>query len=150
MRGRYWLVFDTLDSAHEVRRTLSEEQNFGPELAFSNSDLNARQTTFSALMADLPPNVKLQTLTSNYASLNGGKLLFRLAHLYAVGEHSTLSQPVTLDLKTVFGAGYSITDAEEMSLTANQGREEMEQAKFTWTTETVAKEPPFPRTPMSS
>merc|ERR1711933_67766 len=78
---------------------------------------------------------------------------FRLSHLYepgGVGGESKLSQPVTLDLKAIFGAGYSITDAEEMSLTANQGREEMEQAKFAWKTETATREAPFARTPMSS
>lgn len=152
MRGRHWLVFDTLDAAHAARRALSEEQNFPLDLAFmgtSTGDLNAQRPVFSALARDLPPNVKLQTLTSNYASSNGGKMLFRLAHLYGVGEHSTLSQPVTLDLKAIFGSGYSITDAQEMSLTANQGREETEKAKFAWKTETTSVEAASGWTPMS-
>merc|ERR1719440_2705306 len=41
MRGRHWLIFDALDTAHEVRRSLSEAQNFGAQLAFSGGDLNA-------------------------------------------------------------------------------------------------------------
>jgi len=149
MRGRHWLIFDALDTAHEVRRSLSEAQNFGAQLAFSGGDLNAGRTHFSALGKDLPPNVKLQTLTNNYASINDGKLLLRFAHLYAVGEHPTLSQTVTLDLTTIFGGGYRISDAEEMSLTANQGREEMEQAKFAWKTDTADAASTSPRTPMT-
>ncbi|KAL3916322.1 MAG: hypothetical protein SGPRY_006870, partial [Prymnesium sp.] len=55
----------------------------------------------SALLAALPRNVKLVTLTSNYADHNGGKLLLRLSHLYQKGEHSTLATPVEVDLLKV-------------------------------------------------
>ena len=56
--------------------------------------------------------------------------------VYAVGEHPTLSQPATVSLAAVFAkAGLKITSATETLLTANQGREEFEKKKKTWTTE---------------
>merc|ERR1711957_82606 len=134
MRGRHWLVLDGIENANSVRRSLSERQNFGATLAFA-PDLVTDRKTFSALASDLPQNVKLQTLTSNYASLHEGRLLFRLSHLYSIGEHPTLSQPVQVDLKTLFGSGYSITDAEEMSASAGLSKETVEKNKYQWKTE---------------
>ena len=138
MRGKSYLVFDTVDKANAQRRVLSEALNFPPTLAFSHryakkngpspppptplfmlqlivlprqardkrsesskklavlisrSILKPKLPTASALVAALPPNVKLLTLTSNYKDISGGeKILLRLAHLYSVGEHPTLSQ----------------------------------------------------------
>jgi len=135
MRGRHWLILDTVENANQLRRTLSERQNFGPTLAFGPESLSTKQPTFSALSADLPANIKLQTLTNNYASMHSGKLLFRLSHLYSIGEHPTLSQPVQVDLKTLFGSGYSITDAEEMSASAGLSKETVEKNKYQWKTE---------------
>jgi len=133
MRGRHWLVLDTVEKANDVRRTLSERQNFGPTLAFGPSEL--QKAGFSALTSNLPKNIKLQTLTNNYASINDGKLLFRLTHLYSVGEHPELSKPVTVDLASLFGSGYKITDVEDMSVTANQKKADMEKNKLVWKTD---------------
>merc|ERR1712070_1188069 len=135
MRGRHWLVLDTVEKANDVRRTLSERQNFGHTLAFGPGELNTKQTAFSALTSNLPKNIKLQTLTNNYASINDGKLLFRLTHMYSVGEHPELSKPVTVDLASLFGNGYKITDVEDMSLTANQKKMDMEKNKMVWKTD---------------
>jgi len=140
MRGRHWLVLDTLERAHEMRRALSERQNFRPTLAFSPTKLSFRQPSFSALASELPANVKLMTLTNTYASANGGRLLLRLGHLYAIGEHPILSLPATVDLSALFGHGFQIVEAEEMSLTANQNRREMEKRKYNWRTEGCPEE----------
>lgn len=135
MRGRHWLILDSVENTNHLRRTLSERQNFGPTLAFGPASLSAAKPTFSALSADLPENVKLQTLTNNYASLHDGKFLFRLTHLYSIGEHPTLSKPVQVDLANLFGSGYSIIDAEEMSVTAGQNKTAMESNKYDWKTD---------------
>ena len=128
IRGRHWIVFDTIERSHEIRRVLSEQLNFPPLLALAPPVV--RGTTFSAVSAALPPNVKLVTLTSNYASFNDGQWLLRLSHLYEAGEHPTLAQPVTLNLQEVFGkAGLKISGAVETSLTANRNKDEMEAAK---------------------
>lgn len=141
MRGLHWIIFDTIDNAHETRRILGEGLNNPSSLAFhkpSNQIAPTRElsmASMSALSAALPPNVKLVTLTSNYESFNDGKWLLRLSHLYEAGEHPTLAVPVEVDLSKVFGnAGLKITDAEEFSLTGNRPIAEMNKNKFKWDT----------------
>jgi lysosomal alpha-mannosidase len=53
------------------------------------------------------------------ASTADNVVLLRLAHQFAVGEDSTLSQPVTVSLTDIFPAS-AITAVSEMSLTDNQ------------------------------
>jgi hypothetical protein len=140
MRGRHWLIFGPIQEVHEARRVLSETINFPATLAFHKpSAQNAlARTTFSAVTKALPANVKLVTLTSNYASHNDGALLLRLSHLYEAGEHDTLAQPVTVNLKEVFGqAGLSIASAMETTLTGNQPLEAVEARKHKWKTRTA-------------
>lgn len=87
----------------------------------------------SALQVALPESVKLVTLTNNYASFNDGQWLLRLAHLYQVGEHSSLSKPIDVNLEKVFGsAGLKIAAATEVSLTANQLVSTMDAKKHKW------------------
>merc|ERR1719240_2390902 len=123
---------DSLEAVHVARRKLSERLNFGPTLVFAPSTTALAGRTFSALAADLPPNVKLQTLTSNYASVDEGQVLLRLSHLYAVSEHSNLSLPVTVDLTSIFRSPWRIKKAQEMSLTANQLKSEMKKQVYQW------------------
>ena len=138
MRGMHWIVFDTIDNAHETRRKLSESLNNPASLAFHKptaSSAPLATTTTTALSNALPPNIKLVTLTSNYESFNGGKLMLRLSHLYEAGEHPTLAVPQEVDLAQVFGkAGLKITSAEEYSLTGNRPIAEMDKNKFKWPT----------------
>jgi alpha-mannosidase len=136
VRGRHWLVFDTVDNAHEARRQLSETLNFPPTLGFTAAALApAAAQPFSAVSAALPPNVKLVTLTNNYASHNAGQWLLRLSHLYQAGEHPTLAQPATVDLQKVFAkAGLKIAAATETTLTGNRPLTEAEKAKHKWRT----------------
>jgi len=137
MRGRHWLIFDSIVQSHLDRRVLGEALNFPATLAFATEPRSAGVPSFSALKAALPPSVKLVTITNNYAAFNGGKWLLRLAHLYQAGEHPTLSVPVEVDLSKVFGkAGLRLVAAEEVSLTANQGRDAMEASRFQWDTRT--------------
>eukprot|EP01050_Picozoa_sp_SAG11_P015371 SAG11_NODE_1987_length_3961_cov_3.562662_1_plen_134_part_00 len=90
----------------------------------------------SAISGELPPNVKILTVSSNYKAWNGGKLLFRLAHMYAVGEHATLSQPATFSLATVFAkAGLKVVSAVETTLTGNQPKASWEAKKKKWPTD---------------
>jgi len=130
------------DNAQTGRRTLSEELNSPPLMAMvpaatsSTSDTahsSLMPTTYSAVAKALPSNIKLVTLTNNYASHTDGAYLLRLSHLYAAGEHPTLAQPVTVDLSDVFRkAGLRITAATETTLTANQPLADFEARKHTW------------------
>jgi len=61
-----------------------------------------------------------------------------LAHLYSIGEHAKLSQPVKVSLAKVFAkGGLKLRSADAMSLTANQGIEEMDARQFDWNTTDV-------------
>jgi alpha-mannosidase len=141
MRGRHWLVFDTVDAAHKTRRELAEKINFPATLAFSRAHI--KSGSFSALQSELPSNIKLVTLTNNYASFNEGRLLLRLSHLYEAGEHPTLAQPVEVDLSKVFSkAGLSITSAVETTLTGNRPLSEVN--KFKWATAPTENDPSAP------
>jgi alpha-mannosidase len=121
MRGKHFVVFDTVANAHALRRQLIETLNFPPTLAFAPAAAPFKTANATMLASALPANIKLMTLTNNYASQNDGQLLLRLAHLYSVGEHPILSQPVTLSLAAVFAkAGLKVTEGIEMSLTANR------------------------------
>ena len=133
VRGSAYLILDTLQGAHATRRQLIEALNFPPTLAFSKGAPTT--PTMSAIMGELPPNVKLLTVSSNYQAWNSGRLLLRLAHLYAVGEHARLSQPATFSLATVFAkAGLKVVSAAETTLTANQPKAGWEAKKKKWPT----------------
>ncbi len=134
MRGRHLLVFDTIENTNELRRQLIEELNFPPTYAFTTDDVSTATTkSFSMLTKEMPENVKLMTITNNYADINDGKILVRLAHLYSIGEHETLSKPVTVNMSEVFAnAGLKMTSATAWSLTGNQKIEDMDAKKFDW------------------
>ena len=108
VRGSAYLVLDTVASAHATRRQLIETLNFPPTLAFTKgqpaaaaaaaaaaasatattideSDLAIKTPSMSFIASQLPPNVKLQTITSNYKNWNGQRLILRFAHMYQVG-----------------------------------------------------------------
>ena len=104
MRGSHLLIFDKTVAANGLRRQVEDRLNFKPTLAFGAAPKVAGGDLFNAsfLGAELPANIKIHTLTSNYAEINDGAILLRLAHMYSVGEHPTLSQPATVSLAEVF------------------------------------------------
>merc|ERR1719263_1731775 len=62
--------------------------------------------------------------------------MVRFAHLYSIGEQPEFSKPVTFSMADVFAKGrLVIKKATAMSLTGNQGIEEMDAKKFHWKTE---------------
>ena len=128
MRGSTYLIVDTVENSHATRRQLIEQLNFPPTLAFTAGAL--KTPTMTAIEGQLPPNIKLQTITGNYKDWNNGQLILRLAHKYQVDEHPTLSLPANVSLASVFSkAGLKITSASETMLTANQPRRE---PRLTW------------------
>merc|ERR1740121_1377041 len=67
VRGRHWLIFDTIENSHEERRQLAERLSFPATTAFTEGDKKISNPTWSALESALPKNVRLMTITSNYA-----------------------------------------------------------------------------------
>merc|ERR1712178_331349 len=136
MRGRHWLYFGHTADANQMRRKMIEELNFPATLAFASGAIKTKQPSFSAIAQDFPENVKLTTLTSNYATFHDGAYLLRIAHLFSVGEHQTLSQPATIKLANIFAkAGLTIQSIRGTTLTGNQDKAEWEAKKFHWNTD---------------
>jgi len=67
------------------------------------------------LSSALPDNVLLIT----FQLLSDNQILIRLAHDFAVNEHSVYSQPVTLNLQNIF-ATFGVIGVSELTLSANQ------------------------------
>merc|ERR1719424_607894 len=63
IRGRHWLVLDTVEKTNELRRKASEKLSFPATLAFANKALAPKVPTFTSLQEELPENVKLMTVT---------------------------------------------------------------------------------------
>ena len=87
---------DTIENANQARRAVQERVNFPPELAFAQGESqksrqqreagtqnNGITYSTSYLPKALPENIKLQTLTSNYADFNDGAVLVRFTHLFS-------------------------------------------------------------------
>jgi len=139
MRGRHFLMVDTLKNVNDQRRILAEIINYPPTLAFSRKPIvlgpNNKGVAYSMIANELPHTVKLVTLTNNYASFNNGSLMLRFSHLFSTGE-SDLATPTTFSLSSIFSkAGLKIKSIRETSLTGNQGIKEMDAKKFKWNTE---------------
>ena len=135
MRGSSYLVVDTVDNAHATRRKLIERLNFPPTLAFATGDTTGMHPSYSAVSEALPENIKMMTLTNNYADFHDGAVLLRIAHMYEVDEQSTLSAAVEVDLGKVFAkAGFTLQSATETTLTGNQPVAARDASAFKWDT----------------
>mmetsp|Transcript_24894 Transcript_24894/g.45105 ORF Transcript_24894/g.45105 Transcript_24894/m.45105 type:complete len:1133 (-) Transcript_24894:53-3451(-) len=135
VRGRHWILFDEIQEVRAERRIAQEELNFPATLAFTSQSMVSGNPVFSAIQTALPRNVRLMTITDNYADFNEGRTLLRFAHIYSVGEHPELSQPATFSLASLFAASrLRMKSAVAMALTGNQLQEEMDAKKFPWKT----------------
>ncbi|KAL6078170.1 Mannosidase alpha class 2B member 1 [Balamuthia mandrillaris] len=83
---------------------------------------------FIPLRQSLPPNIHLQTLkpldTPN-------QFLLRLNHIYAHGEHPKYSQPVQVNIASLF-ANFDVLKLEEQNLSANQPKSQVH--RYSWKT----------------
>uniref|UniRef100_A0A8C3JTX6 Alpha-mannosidase n=1 Tax=Calidris pygmaea TaxID=425635 RepID=A0A8C3JTX6_9CHAR len=122
VRGRHLVLLDTVESSAERHRLLAQELFMAPYVvlapgggsSYGFCPGDSPQTfspQFSGLRQELPPNVHLLTL----APWGAGTLLLRLEHQFERGESANSSQPVTIDLLTLFSA-FAITSLQEMSL----------------------------------
>lgn len=78
----------------------------------SDAGLKGLVWSYSLLNGDLPANLELMTVRWT----NATSMLLRIAHMYGVGEHSTLSQNATVDISSLL-AGVSITSCTETLVT---------------------------------
>jgi len=90
----------------------------------------------------LPENVMILTVEKQLDDAQGGfGVLLRVAHRFGLGEDEELSRPATVALSQLFTAAHLAApkSVEEMSLSANQRREDMEESRLRFPTE--GKEP---------
>uniref|UniRef100_A0A5B7A9H0 Alpha-mannosidase n=1 Tax=Davidia involucrata TaxID=16924 RepID=A0A5B7A9H0_DAVIN len=136
IQGKYYLRIDPLGEGAKWRRSFGQEIYSPFLLAFTEQDgdkwTNFQVSTFSGTdpSYSLPDNVAMITLQE----LEDGKVLLRLAHLYEIAEDKDLSLMASIDLKKVFPTK-KINKITEMSLSANQEREEMEKKRLVWEVE---------------
>lgn len=143
--GKYYFRIDPVGEGARWRRTFGQEIYSPFLLAFTETEGNwgdSHVTTFSGIDSSysLPENVAIVTLQD----LGDGKVLLRLAHLYEIGEDMNLSVKSSVELKKVFH-NKQITKITEASLSANQGRAEMERKRLVWQVKGSSREPQVSR-----
>ena len=121
IRGRHWVVFDTVKNSSATHRLLGEQLLLRPTLAFhrdrrSPSDYNKNyNAVYTAISKALPSNVHLLTLQF----INVNTILLRLEHQFEKNEDEVLSLPVTVSLDGFFKA-FKIESMTELVLGANE------------------------------
>lgn len=136
IQGKFYFRIDPLGEGAKWRRSFGQEIYSPLLLAFSEQDGNnwekTHLTTFSAIKPsyNMPENVAIITLQT----LEKSSILFRLAHLYEVGEDSDLSVMAQVQLRMLFH-DKKISTIREMNLSANQERSVMEKKRLVWKSE---------------
>lgn len=125
VRGTFLMDIRPANESAFWRRNLIQRQLFPLQLVFSvindeDGQLNISQYSAMPSGYQLPPNVALITLQE----LHDSSVLLRLAHLFEVDEDDVWSKVAVVDLQDIF-AESTITQVEELSLTANQKKSEM-------------------------
>ncbi|XP_075661819.1 putative alpha-mannosidase At5g13980 [Castanea sativa] len=144
--GKYYLRIDPLGEGAKWRRSFGQEIYSPLLVAFTEQDghdwTKLHVPTFHGMdpSYNLPENVAIITLQE----LEDGKALFRLAHLYEVGEDTDLSVMTSVELKKVF-PNKKIKKITETSLSANQERTEMERKRLVWKVEGSSEEEEEPK-----
>ncbi|XP_022741323.1 probable alpha-mannosidase At5g13980 [Durio zibethinus] len=143
VQGKYYYRIDPLGEGAKWRRSFGQQIYSPLLLAFAEEDgdnwMSSHIPTFSGIddSYTLPDNIAVITLQE----LDDGKTLLRLAHLFEIGENSVLSVVTSVELKKLF-PGKKIAKVTEVSLSANQEREEMEKKRLVWKVEGSSGENP--------
>ncbi|XP_066563843.1 lysosomal alpha-mannosidase isoform X2 [Amia ocellicauda] len=133
VRGKLLVSLSPPALAADTHRPEAHRQALPPLLSLQPGKTVAGQRLeFSGLQAELPPAVQLLTLSQ----WDSESVLLRLEHRYQRGESVAHSHPVTVNLQKLFST-LEVEGVSEMSLAANQWKEEM--TRLDWRGETDAK-----------
>jgi hypothetical protein len=117
IRGTHTISLEPATTAARVWRPLIDRVFSEVQPSFTTSSVSA--PLISPLAKSLPPNVQIITMQS----LAKNQFFLRLAHQFGIGEDSSFSQPVTVDLASLFNPSViAIKSATEVSLTNNQNK----------------------------
>jgi len=115
---RFFLIAANPNNSSALHRRLANVVQYPMQsfyLPLNNSfNLNSTASTFAPLQADLPYNVRMISLKQRDSQTQ--EVIIRFMNIFEVGESTVYSQPVSLDLSTLF-AGYTLTNLEERTLT---------------------------------
>ena len=134
IRGRHWVVFDTVANSSATHRPLGEQLLLRPMLTFhrdrrSPSDYAKNYNLmYTAITKALPANVHLLTLQF----IDANTILLRLEHQFEKNEDMVLSRPVTVSLDGLFTA-FKIESMTELVLGANEELSKVH--RLVWKTE---------------
>ncbi|XP_076867010.1 lysosomal alpha-mannosidase [Brachyhypopomus gauderio] len=127
VRGRLLLTLTPPETAADTHRPLAQGLVLQPMLSFQEGALpHNTKLEFSGLQAALPPAVHLLTVSQ----WDSESVLLRLEHQYQSAESQTYSHPVTVNLQKLFST-LEIVGVSEMSLGANQWKEDMNRLQWT-------------------
>ncbi|KAE8620084.1 hypothetical protein XENTR_v10010093 [Xenopus tropicalis] len=135
VRGRHLLLLDHADEAADTHRTLALQQYMSPQVVLSSGDgipysqSGTPKRKFSALNGELPQNGHLLTFAMHAAD----KILLRLEHPFQSQESKNNSQPITINLNTLFSS-VSLSNFEETTLGANMEKSRLK--RLQWRTRT--------------
>ena len=140
------MIMDQIQKSAFRHRDLAQQLFMEPLISFvtgiSKDEYGAKfGTQIQGLTTDLPPNVHLLTLEQ----WTKDHYLLRLEHFYQKNEHPELSAPAEVNMRHLF-AGFEITHAHEVTLTANADVSELsKRLKFNYTPAGKVEEPPEAR-----
>merc|ERR1712032_435259 len=101
VRGKHWLVFDTIQNVNEERRLLQEQISFPATTAFTEGSAKITTSTWSALQSALPKNVRLMKIKSATAmSVTGNQPIEEMdAKKFAWKTHDLTDGKVTAEIE---------------------------------------------------
>ncbi|XP_066063760.1 lysosomal alpha-mannosidase isoform X2 [Chamaea fasciata] len=137
VRGRHLVLLEPAAAAADLHRPRAQEMVTPPYLVLAPGP-GPHLREFSGLRRALPPNLHVLSVEPRGA----GTLLLRLEHLFERGESRNGSQPVTVDLTTLFSA-FTITSVREMALGGDVPLDSV--SRLLWNTPTgIPKPRPVP------
>jgi lysosomal alpha-mannosidase len=134
IRGRHVLVVQPPASSALIHRVASQQLYMHPLATYSltkqtYADYSAAyHLTWSALTDVLPLNVHLLTLDQ----LGPKDYLIRVEHYFELNEDDTYSNPVTIDLQSIFKSIGTISNTVELTLGGNLPLAELQ--RLNWIT----------------
>ena len=135
IRGTYRIMVGKGNSGASLARS-EMDYAFSPPLVFvastssSNSTPGSLRGSISALREALPPNLMLVTF-QKLGGKESNDYMIRLGHQYGENEDTELSQPVTVDLATLFN-GFKVISVDEVTLTGNQKFSDWQSTRLKW------------------
>ena len=141
VRGSHYVLVSTPETAMSQVRSKMDKIFAKPSVSLLAPPLGPALVSRSpspipALSVDLPENLNLMTLEE----ISANTLLVRISHQFAKGEDSSLSQPASVDLCSLFSFVTSVEDVVELSLTTNQRKDEMKRMYFRSDGETLKED----------